>query len=413
MKSLELPPEGSVRWRSDGRWEVRLTVGHELDSGKPLVRSRYATTEEDAVRKLWELYREREGEGLVPQELSVLKLFELYLDSKENVKKSTLYKLQKEAAPLLTAFGRLKAQRLKRGRVQGALDQLRAAGRSNDSRRRALRTLRATLQFGVDAGYLSRNVAASLKVPATNRGITAEVWNEEQVALFLRVSSGELQVPYKYKLTAPPRKTVPPNEFLEVDPRHAEPHQMHELFYVLLATGVRLGEALGLRWKNVNLKDGRIHIREALTSSDGKGAYKLSTPKTPHSIRTFRIGKDVIDAFKSEHERQKRLRAVMKQDWPDTGFVFTTNLGTPYNGRNVLRAFKAVIRPLEIPQIRLHDLRHTHASLALRSGEPIESVSKRLGHANISITLNTYRHLYTDELATASLTAIVKKPPGR
>ncbi len=100
--------------------------------------------------------------------------------------------------------------------------------------------------------------------------------------------------------------------------------------------------------------------------------------------------------------------ATLREDWPNTGFVFNTNFGTPYNARNVLRALKALIRPLDIPQLRMHDLRHTHASLALRSGEPIESVSKRLGHANISITLNIYRHLYTDELVAASLVTIIK-----
>ena len=374
------------------------------------MRSRYAASEDAAISKLWELYRQREGEGLVPQDVSILQLFELFLDSKETVKKSTLYKLEKEVAPLLVAFGRLKAQKLTRGRIQGALDTMKSSGKSNDARRRALRTLRATLQFGVDEGYILRNVAASLKIPTARKDIAAKVWNSEDVELFRKVSSGQLQVPYRYKLTAPPRKTVPNAEFVEVDAQDAVPHQMHWLFYVMLGTGIRLGEALGLRWKNVNLRAREIHICEALTSSDGMGAYKLSTPKTAHSIRTFRIGDDLIDALKAERKRQEGLKATLRQDWPDTGFVFTTNLGTPYNGRNVLRAFKALIRPLDIPQLRMHDLRHTHASLALRSGEPVASVSKRLGHANISITLNIYRHLYTDELAVASLTAITNPP---
>ena len=103
---------------------------------------------------------------------------------------------------------------------------------------------------------------------------------------------------------------------------------------------------------------------------------------------------------------------ILKKDWPNSGFVFTTSLGTPYNGRNVLRAFKALTRPLNILQIRIHDLRHSHASLALRSGEPIASVSKRLGHSTISITLNIYRHLYADELVAASLVAIISTTPG-
>lgn len=295
MSHTTLPPEGSVRQKSDGRWEARLTIGHDLATGRPQVRSRYAKSEEEATSKLWDLYRQREGEGLVPQEVSVLQLFGLFRDSKEHVKKSTLYKLEKEIAPLLVAFGRLKAHKLSRGRVQSAVDALQSSGRSNDSRRRALRTLKATLQYGVDEGYLARNVASSIRLPTARKDVVAKVWTSEEVELFLKVSSGQLQVPYKYKLTAPPRKTVPNGEFIKVPAQDAVPHQMHWLFYVMLATGIRQGEALGLRWKNVDLRAGEIHICEALTSSDGMGAYKLSPPRRPIRSEPSRSAKTLSE----------------------------------------------------------------------------------------------------------------------
>jgi integrase len=115
------------------------------------------------------------------------------------------------------------------------------------------------------------------------------------------------------------------------------------------------------------------------------------------------MSQDVLELLKHRGAHQADQRELMGSDWRDTGLVFSTSLGTPIHPRNALRSFKRLIVPLDITPIRLHDLRHTHASLALQRGVPVEVVSERLGHARIDITLNTYRHLYDAERQAAAL----------
>ncbi len=125
------------------------------------------------------------------------------------------------------------------------------------------------------------------------------------------------------------------------------------------------------------------------------------------------MSQDVLEILQQQRRSQGEQRAFMGSDWHHTGLVFTTTIGTPIHPRNALRSFKRLVTGADITPIRLHDLRHTHASLALQKRIPVEVVSERLGHAWVDITLNTYRHLYEAERqeAALSLDQLLARPP--
>lgn len=163
------------------------------------------------------------------------------------------------------------------------------------------------------------------------------------------------------------------------------------LWTVLVGTGVRLGEALGLRRGDVDLERGTITIVGSLRPIDrrmraeGEKRLQLTEPKTTTGRRTIAVPLFVEGALRAELE-VPRPRNVQ-------GLVFTTPRGTPLDPRNVSRHWEAFRAELGLEAIRIHDLRHTAASLILANGGTLHDVMKLLGHANIAETANTYGHL--------------------
>lgn len=157
-------------------------------------------------------------------------------------------------------------------------------------------------------------------------------------------------------------------------------------------TGLRLGELLGLRWRDIDLEGRSLTVQHTLTRQDGR--WVLRQPKTPHSRRTIRLAPAVVDAFRAHYLAEaERLLALGHRIGPET-LVFTDRWGDPVNPWHVTeRAFKPLLRRAGLPEVRFHDLRHAFASLMLSEGARIDLVSKMLGHASPSVTLNIYAHL--------------------
>jgi len=155
-------------------------------------------------------------------------------------------------------------------------------------------------------------------------------------------------------------------------------------------TGMRRGEACGLRWDDVDLEASRLSVRRALIPH-GNGVI-VSEPKTIKGRRSIALDPGTIEVLKAQAQRQLDDQAERAETWSDTGYVFTKDDGEPVHPQSVSRAFAQAIAAAKLPEIRLHDLRHTHAALALQAGIHPKVVSERLGHVTISITLDTYSH---------------------
>ena len=165
-----------------------------------------------------------------------------------------------------------------------------------------------------------------------------------------------------------------------------------DVFLVALYTGLRRSEVLALRWENVDLAQHTLNVVAGLHRLSGQGLVLLPA-KTSRSRRQVALTREVVDVL-----RQIRGSLVVQQlelgpAWQDSGFVFTKPTGRPVDPEKVSKAFSEIAKSAGLEGVRLHDLRHTHASLMLQAGVHPKIVSERLGHASISITMDTYSHV--------------------
>jgi integrase len=164
--------------------------------------------------------------------------------------------------------------------------------------------------------------------------------------------------------------------------------RLEALYIAAVHAGLRPGELLALRWEDVDLDRGVLHVRRAL--SDGE----FTTPKTKRSRRRIDLGTGSSAALRRHRTRQLEERMARAGLWQDHGLVFPSSVGTPLSHRNVVRSFKAVLRRTGLPAaIRLYDLRHTCATLLLCRDVHPKYVQELLGHASIAQTLDTYSHV--------------------
>ena len=167
------------------------------------------------------------------------------------------------------------------------------------------------------------------------------------------------------------------------------------MFALALSTGMRPEEFFGLQWKDLDLEKGIATVQRALVWRDKKQGWLFTEPKTAKSRRSIPLPASIVRALASHKARQgeQRLKAGTKYENHD--LVFATRNGAPLMRRNVLRShFRPILEKAGLPaSIRLYDLRHTCATLLLAANEHPKVVSERLGHSNITLTLDTYSHV--------------------
>jgi len=177
-------------------------------------------------------------------------------------------------------------------------------------------------------------------------------------------------------------------------------------WWLLANTGMRRGEALGLRWSDVDLEAGTLRITRTLITTDvqrkGSPGMAWGTPKTAKGRRTVALDPATVTALRTHRTRQREERLAMGPGYEDQDLVVCQIDGTPIHPKSISYQFGKAIRAAKLPRIRLHDLRHTHATLALKAGVHPRIVQERLGHANVSITLDTYSHVDLDMQAAAA-----------
>jgi len=211
---------------------------------------------------------------------------------------------------------------------------------------------------------LSSNPCQFVKPPRPEKK-EMKVWDEETVQDFLAESRGE-------------------NIYIAIA--------------LALGTGMREGEICALMWDDVNLKKGEIYVRRSVKKIDGK--YIFKEPKTKASSRRILIANDLKDILTFHKKKQDRLKEENEQyknkdyvcAWDDDGRMFDPAYISAVFPR-IVRKYNEKYKYDKYPIIRFHDLRHTHATLLLLHDVPAKVVSERLGHSNISITLDTYSHV--------------------
>ena len=167
--------------------------------------------------------------------------------------------------------------------------------------------------------------------------------------------------------------------------------RLEALYSVAMALGLRQGEALGLRWTDVDLTKGSLTVANSLQRINGK--LQLVETKRDRSRRTVTLPQICLAALWRHSARQEEERIAAAERWRDSGFVFTTNVGTPLPGPTVTHRFQRALKAAKLPHMRFHDLRHTCATLLLAQGVHPRLVMEILGHSQIAVTMNTYSHV--------------------
>lgn len=218
-------------------------------------------------------------------------------------------------------------------------------------------TLRSALSTAVKRRLIPWNPASHVELPEERQRPTT-VWIPSQLSAFL---TGTRQ------------------------------HRLHALFRVIAAAGLRRGEALGLHWADVDLDGGAITVRWQLV--DAGGAPRLGPPKTKSGARVVPLDAGTIESLQRHRTGQLAEQVAWGEGWTDCGLAFTKEDGTPLRPEYASHLFARLVGEVGVPRIRLHDLRHTNASLALAAGVPLKVVSQRLGHSSTGITSNLYTHV--------------------
>lgn len=163
------------------------------------------------------------------------------------------------------------------------------------------------------------------------------------------------------------------------------------LVAVLVYTGMRRGEAVGLRWGDIDFENSIIDINKQRIYVPGVGVFD-DDPKTEGSKRTIKVPPSLITILQNWKEKQLEIKLTFGDKYHNSDSVFTWVDGQPLNPDSVTKWFRRFIDKNGLPKIHIHSLRHTNASLLIANGIDIKTVSKRLGHANIQTTGNIYTH---------------------
>jgi integrase len=253
------------------------------------------------------------------------------------------------------------------GHVQTMLAELERHGRPGNVERRPLSAqtvahVRATLRRALGQaerwGYVTRNVAKLTDAPRIRR------------------------------VDVHPLAGVELRRFLDA----TREDRVWPLYVVAIATGMRQGELLGLRWSEVDLEAATLRVSATLQRLQGRPV--LVEPKTSRSRRTIPLARIAVDALRDQRRRQLADRLLAGSRWSDElGLVFTTSIGMPHRPDAVTHRFQDALHAAGLPRQRFHDLRHAAASLLLAHGVSARVLMETLGHSTISVTMNTYAHV--------------------
>lgn len=360
--------EGTVYPRQDGRWEGAAYV---LTTDGVRKRKRvYGRTREEAHRKLTALIRQsHQGVPVAARSQTLAGYLDYWLEQvmKPAVRPRTYEGYEGHIRlHIKPGLGTKRLEKLTARDVRMFLNSKRDAGYSSRTVHHLHAILRNALQHAFREDLLTRNVAKQVRI---------SVDHQEEIR--------PLSEPEARKLLSAARHD-----------------RLYALYAVALGLGLRRGEALGLRWEDIDLDEGVLRVGQTLQRSSG--GLRLVPPKTPRSARSLPLPEVCRSALRGHRARQGQERLTAGKAWEEWGLVFTTARGTPLDPTDVSKGFARLCDQAGIRRIRLHDLRHTCATILLAQGVPPRVVMEILGHSTIHVTMNIYGHVVLDSQREAA-----------
>jgi integrase len=258
---------------------------------------------------------------------------------------------------LMPTLGRIRLDRLTPQDVQQMMNGRLAAGFSPKTVTYMHQVLRSALELARRWEIIDRNVASLVDPPRRVRP-TIRPLDPAQARAFLQSVRG---------------------------------NRLEALFSVALALGLRQGEALGLRWGDIDMAKGVLRVRNQLQRINGR--LTLVEPKTERSRRALVIPPTILGNLLDHQRRQASERLWAGSKWTENDMVFANRTGGPLQARNVIREFHKALKTADLKRIRFHDLRHSCATLLLVQHVPARVVMEVLGHSEIATTMDTYSHI--------------------
>jgi integrase len=346
--------EGSLFQRKDGRWVAEMMVKGER------VTQYFKTQKEGRAWLKQTLAQIDDGLNFFGARTTLdeylaewIKTIEMTVRPKTCIQYAQI--IRTHISPTL---GKVPLKDLRPDMIQNLYNARIKAGVSQRTTLLVHAVLHKALGHALRLGLLPRNPAAAVSRPRFVRP-EMHTWDETQVRTFLLACQ---------------------------DSRYAVLYQM------AISTGLRQGELLGLKWSDLDWATRRLHIQRQLQRLPQKGLV-FCEPKSKAGRRVIVLGKSTIDLLRRQMETQQIERQFAGDDWQEFGLIFASTIGTPTELRNLFREFKSIAAAAGLPEIRFHDLRHTAATLMLSQNIHPKVVQERLGHSDISLTLNTYSHV--------------------
>jgi len=357
----------------DGRtfWQYVVDLGDHPDTGKRRQRrKRGFSTQTEAAAALDEARRAIEAGGFLfdVEHMTFIGYLEMWLEGlpQTDMKPRTISDYRNETRRYIKPhLGDVKLTKLTPLHLERLYRTLMAEGGQNGrplSPKTVLRVHRVIRKAIGDAerkGILQRNVARLADKPSIAQLDTERpVWTPDELRTFLAAAEGD---------------------------------ELFALYRLAALTGMRRGELCGLQWEDVDLTEQTIRVRKALAMINGTPS--VTTPKSRRSRRVIDIDDRTTQILREHHERQLKAAEFVGDGWQETGYVFTTVIGTHQHPDNVSKRFVALVRRIDVKYLTLHGLRHTHATHLLSIGKNPRMVSERLGHADVAFTLQVYGHV--------------------
>ncbi len=358
---------GSV-FRRSGGWAYRVDAGFQPDTGKrrQILKQGFMTKKEAEVALSDALRDSSRGSVVSKSSIKVREFLHDWLETERSRIRATTWHSYDIAVKRIDRYlGRYPLQALTPMQIEKFYAELLATG-SRDGTKLSAKTVRNT-----------------------HTVLRKALSDAERLGLVVRNAAGAARPPSEVR---PEQKTWTSGDLREFFGAIAD-DRLYPAFALLATTGMRRGEVLGLRWNDLDFDGAQLAIAQTLTTV-GYSDLIIGPPKTPRSRRHVYLDAQTIEVLREHQKRQREERLLVGPAWnSDSDLVFRDELGGMIHPDRFSRHFESVVRTLEVPRIRLHDLRHTYATLALKAGVHPKVVSERLGHATVGVTLDLYSHV--------------------
>lgn len=388
---------GSIRQRPDGTWEGRYSAGVDPGTGKLIRKSIYGKTQKDVRERLTKIISSLDdGIYLEPSKLTVGQWFDIWLTEYCKEQKYLTVKQYRSMTDthIKPGLGAVKLDKLTGPQVQKFFNDLSVTGRTirNTDRKtgkvteykvplspKTIRNIHGIMSkaftTAIQQGMMKRNPVEYVSIPKVEKKEIAPL-TDDQIKQFLTVCAG---------------------------------HDFERVFKLILFTGLREGEALGLTWDCVDFDAGTLKINKQMQKRPARDGGYMFAPLKNDKPRTLTAPPFVMQMLKDQSVHQLEQRLSAGESWKgwqsmkerETGLVFTRPDGTHLDVSVLYKTYKKFADLIGAPDSRVHDLRHTYAVVSLQNGDDIKTLQGNLGHATAAFTLDVYGHV-SDKMKQAS-----------